>query len=258
MGNPGKKGLSLTLKVWRQADSQKRGKLETYTADNISPDMSFLEMLDVVNEQLTLSGGEPIAFDHDCREGICGMCGSVVNGRPHGPEKGTTLCQLHMRHFSDGDTIVIEPWRARAFPVVKDLVVDRSAFDKIIAAGGYISANTGGAQDANAILIPQQIADLAMDAAACIGCGACVAACPNASAMLFTGAKISQLALLPQGQPEAASRALAMVRKMDELCFGNCSNERECEAECPKEISITNIARLNREYAKAGLFSALK
>ena len=185
-----------------------RGKLETYKADNISPDMSFLEMLDVVNEQLTLEGKEPIAFDHDCREGICGMCGSVVNGRPHGPEKGTTLCQLHMRHFSDGDTIVIEPWRARAFPVIKDLVVDRSALDKIIAAGGYISANTGGAQDANAILIPQETAELAMDAAACIGCGACVAACPNASAMLFTGAKISQLALLPQGKPEAARRAL--------------------------------------------------
>jgi succinate dehydrogenase / fumarate reductase iron-sulfur subunit len=258
MGNPQKTGLNLTLKVWRQAGSKERGKLETYKAENISPDMSFLEMLDVVNEQLTLSGREPIAFDHDCREGICGMCGSVVNGRPHGPEKGTTLCQLHMRHFRDGDTIVIEPWRARAFPVVKDLVVDRSAFDRIISAGGYISANTGGAQDANATLIPQHIADLAMDAAACIGCGACVAACPNASAMLFTGAKISQLALLPQGQPEAASRALAMVRKMDELCFGNCSNERECEAECPKEISITNIARLNREYFKAALFSSSK
>jgi succinate dehydrogenase / fumarate reductase iron-sulfur subunit len=258
MGSAQKKGLTLTLKVWRQADAEARGKLETYTAENISPDMSFLEMLDVVNEQLTLSGKEPIAFDHDCREGICGMCGSVVNGRPHGPEKGTTLCQLHMRHFSDGETIVIEPWRARAFPVVKDLIVDRSAFDQIIVAGGYISASTGGAPDANTILIPQQIADLAMDAAACIGCGACVAACPNASAMLFTGAKISQLALLPQGKPEAARRALAMIRKMDELCFGNCSNERECEAECPKEISITNIARMNREYFKAAASSSIE
>jgi len=258
MGSAHKKGLTLTLKVWRQADAKARGKLEVYKAEDISPDMSFLEMLDVVNEQLTLSGKEPIAFDHDCREGICGMCGSVVNGRPHGPEKGTTLCQLHMRHFSNGDTIVIEPWRARAFPVVKDLVVDRSAFDQIIAAGGYISANTGGAPDANTILVPQHIADLAMDAAACIGCGACVAACPNASAMLFTGAKISQLGLLPQGKPEAARRALAMIRKMDELCFGNCSNERECEAECPKEISISNIARMNREYFKAAASSSIE
>jgi succinate dehydrogenase / fumarate reductase iron-sulfur subunit len=256
MGHSEKKSLNLTLKIWRQAGPRSKGRLETYQAEDISPDMSFLEMLDVVNERLTLEGREPIAFDHDCREGICGMCGSVVNGRPHGPEKGTTLCQLHMRHYADGDTIVIEPWRARAFPIVKDLAVDRSALDKIIAAGGYVSANTGGAQDANAILVPQEVADLAMDAAACIGCGACVAACPNASAMLFTGAKISQLALLPQGKPEAARRALSMVRKMDELCFGNCTNERECEAECPKEISITNIARLNREYIKAGIFSA--
>jgi succinate dehydrogenase / fumarate reductase iron-sulfur subunit len=218
--------------------------------------MSFLEMIDVVNEALTLDGREPIAFDHDCREGICGMCGAVVNGRPHGPEKGTTLCQLHMRHFDDGDTIVIEPFRARAFKIVKDLVVDRSPLDAVIAAGGYISANTGGAQDANAILIPQENADKAMDAAACIGCGACVAACPNASAMLFVSAKVSHLALLPQGRPEAAQRALSMVRKMDELCFGNCSNERECEAECPKEISIVNIARLNREFIKAGVASS--
>ena len=252
------KYIGLTLKVWRQNGPDAPGRLETYRAEKISTDMSFLEMLDTVNEQLTLEGRDPIAFDHDCREGICGMCGSVVNGRPHGPEKGTTLCQLHMRHFSDGDTIVIEPWRARAFKLIKDLVVDRSALDRIIQAGGYISANTGGAPDANAILIPQENADLAMDAAACIGCGACVAACPNASAMLFVSAKVSHLALLPQGRPEAAQRALAMIAKMDELCFGNCSNERECEAECPKEISIVNIARLNREYIKAGFFSTVK
>ena len=217
--------------------------------------MSFLEMLDVVNEKLTLEGKEPIAFDHDCREGICGTCGAVVNGRPHGPQKGTTLCQLHMRHFSNGDTLVIEPWRARAFKMVKDLVVDRSALDKMIQAGGYISANTGGTQDANTILIPQETAELSMDAAACIGCGACVAACPNASAMLFVGAKVSHLALLPQGRPEAAKRASSMVREMDHLGFGNCTNEKECEAECPKEISIVNIARLNREYIKSRIFS---
>jgi succinate dehydrogenase / fumarate reductase iron-sulfur subunit len=247
--------IDITLKVWRQQGPGVKGRFETYHAGNISTDMSFLEMIDVVNEELTLGGNEPIAFDHDCREGICGMCGAVVNGRAHGPEKGTTLCQLHMRHFSTGDTLVIEPWRARAFPVVKDLVVDRSALDQIIIAGGYISVNTGGAPDANTVPVPREIAEKAMDAAACIGCGACVAACPNASAMLFTGAKISQLALLPQGRPEAARRALAMVRKMDEMCFGNCSNERECEAECPKEISISNIARLNREFFKAGFFS---
>jgi succinate dehydrogenase / fumarate reductase iron-sulfur subunit len=250
--------IDITLKVWRQRGPGVKGGFETYHAGNISTDMSFLEMIDVVNEQLTLDGKEPIAFDHDCREGICGMCGAVVNGRPHGPEKGTTLCQLHMRHFSSGETLVIEPWRARAFPVVKDLVVDRSALDQIIIAGGYISVNTGGAPDGNTVPIPQEIAEKAMDAAACIGCGACVAACPNASAMLFTGAKISQLALLPQGRPEAARRALAMVRKMDEMCFGNCSNERECEAECPKEISISNIARMNREFFKAGFFSTTK
>ena len=248
-------GIDITIKVWRQQGPEVKGGFETYHAGNISTDMSFLEMIDVVNEQLTRDGKDPIAFDHDCREGICGMCGAVVNGRPHGPEKGTTLCQLHMRHFSSGDTLVIEPWRARAFPVIKDLVVDRSAFDRIIIAGGYISVNIGGAPDANAIPVPQEIAERAMDAAACIGCGACVAACPNASAMLFVGAKISQLALLPHGRPEAARRALAMVRKMDALCFGNCSNERECEAECPKEISIANIARMNREFFKAGLFS---
>ena len=252
------KNINLTLKVWRQKGPNLKGRLETYYANDISTDMSFLEMIDVVNEQLTLDDKDPIAFDHDCREGICGMCGAVINGRVHGPEKGTTLCQLHMRHFSDKDVIVIEPWRARAFKLIKDLVVDRSALDTIIQAGGYVSVNTGGAQDANAIPIPQEIAELAMDAAACIGCGACVAACPNASAMLFTSAKISQLALLPQGKPEAAQRAIAMVNVMDELGFGNCTNERECEAECPKEISITNIARMNREFLKAGLISTVK
>jgi succinate dehydrogenase / fumarate reductase iron-sulfur subunit len=253
-----KQSLNLTLKVWRQDGPNKRGRLETYPADNISPDMSFLEMLDVVNEGLTLSGQDPIAFDHDCREGICGMCGAMVNGRAHGPEKGTTLCQLHMRHFCDGDTVVIEPWRARAFKIVKDLAVDRSALDKIIQAGGYISTNAGGAPDANAIPVPQEAAEKAMDAAACIGCGACVAACPNAAAMLFVGAKISHLALLPQGQPEAARRALQMVRTMDSLGFGNCTNEAECEADCPKEISIVNIARMNREFLKAATMSEMR
>ena len=252
------KSINITLNVWRQKNAGVKGGFETYHAANISTDMSFLEMIDVVNEQLTLDGRDPIAFDHDCREGICGMCGAVVNGRAHGPEKGTTLCQLHMRHFANGDTLVIEPWRARAFKVIKDLVVDRSALDKMIQVGGYISANTGGAPDANAIPIPQETADLAMDAAACIGCGACVAACPNASAMLFLGAKVSHLALLPQGKPEAARRAAAMVREMDRLGFGNCSNERECEAECPKEISIINIARLNREYLKARILSTVR
>ncbi|MCK5783229.1 MAG: succinate dehydrogenase/fumarate reductase iron-sulfur subunit [Desulfobacterales bacterium] len=245
------KTLNLTLKVWRQKCGEKKGRLETYQANNISVDMSFLEMLDVVNEDLTKSRKEPIAFDHDCREGICGMCGAVVNGRAHGHEKETTLCQLHMRHFSDGDTIVIEPWRSRAFPLVKDLIVDRSAFDKIISSGGYISVKTGGAPDANALPIAREVAESAFKAAACIGCGACVAACPNASAMLFVSAKISQLALLPQGKPEAAKRAQAMVRQMDECGFGNCSNETECEMECPKGISIVEIARLNREFLKA-------
>lgn len=247
--------INLTLKIWRQKNADSRGRLAVCQAQDISTDMSFLEMLDVVNEQLTLEGKDPIAFDHDCREGICGMCGSVVNGRAHGHEKATTLCQLHMRHFSDGDTIVIEPFLARAFPIIKDLVVDRSALDKIIQAGGYISAKTGGAPEANSILIQQETAEKAMDAAACIGCGACVASCPNASAMLFVGAKTSHLALLPQGRPEAAKRALHMVHTMDDLGFGNCTNETECEAECPKEISITNIARLNREFLKAGFFS---
>ena len=251
------KHINLTLKVWRQAGAQTRGRFERYQAQNISTDMSFLEMLDVVNESLTLDGREPIAFDHDCREGICGTCGCVVDGRAHGPEKGTTLCQLHMRHFKSGDTIVIEPWRARAFPVIKDLAVDRSALDYVIQAGGYISVNTGGAVDANAIPVPQVNAELAFDAAACIGCGACVAACPNASAMLFVSAKISHLALLPQGRPEAAQRALAMVEKMDALAFGNCSNHRECEEDCPKEISIVNIARLNREYARAAVVASI-
>ncbi len=247
------KSINLTLKVWRQRGQNVKGKLETYQANDISTDMSFLEMIDVVNEELIVSGKDPIAFDHDCREGICGMCGAMVNGRAHGPEKGTTLCQLHMRHFSNGDTVVVEPWRSRAFPIIKDLAVDRSALDKIIQAGGYISANTGGAPDGNAIPIPQDAADKAMDAAACIGCGACVASCPNAAAMLFTSAKISQLALLPQGKPEAAKRAWDMVCTMDSLGFGNCTNEKECEAECPKDISIVNIARMNREFLKASL-----
>ncbi|WP_028324264.1 succinate dehydrogenase/fumarate reductase iron-sulfur subunit [Desulfatirhabdium butyrativorans] len=249
------KSISITLKIWRQPSETVKGHFETYQARNISTDMSFLEMLDVVNDQLTLDGKEPIAFDSDCREGICGQCGAVINGRPHGPEKATTLCQLHMRHFKDGDTLAIEPFRAKAFKVVKDLIIDRSPLDKIIQAGGYISVNTGGAPDANAIPIPKDVAEKAMDAAACIGCGACVAACPNAAAMLFAGAKISHLALLPQGKPEAAKRALAMVRQMDALGFGNCTNERECEAECPKEISIVNIARMNREFFKASFAS---
>ncbi len=252
------KKICLTLKIWRQKAPADKGRLVTYQANDISTDMSFLEMLDVINEKLTLAGEEPIAFDHDCREGICGMCGAVVNGRPHGSEKGTTLCQLHMRHFSNGETIYIEPWRAKAFPIIKDLVVDRNAFDTIIQAGGFISANTGGAQDANAIPAPQAAAEKAMDAAACIGCGACVAACPNAAAMLFTGAKIAHLALLPQGRPEAAKRAIDMLRTMDGLGFGNCTNDRECEAECPKEISIVNIARMNREFLKASFVSEEK
>jgi succinate dehydrogenase / fumarate reductase iron-sulfur subunit len=251
------KTINLTLKVWRQQGGAP-GRLDTYEAKNIPTDASFLEMLDIVNERLTLEGIEPIAFDHDCREGICGMCGSVVNGRPHGAEKETTLCQLHMRHFKDGDTLIIEPFRARALPVVKDLVVDRSALDQVIAAGGFISVNTGQAPEANTLPVPKENADLAMDAAACIGCGACIAACPNAAAMLFTSAKISQFALLPHGRPEAAKRALAMVARMDELGFGNCTNHKECEVECPKGISITNIARLNREWLKAALVSKEK
>ncbi|MBF0099817.1 MAG: succinate dehydrogenase/fumarate reductase iron-sulfur subunit [Desulfobacterales bacterium] len=247
--------MNLFLKIWRQPGPNMQGNFEIYEAKDISTEMSFLEMIDVVNEQLTLNGKEPIAFDHDCREGICGMCGAMVNGYAHGQEKGTTLCQLHMRHFSDHDTIVIEPWRARAFPIIKDLVVDRSAFDRIIQSGGYISVNTGGAPDANSILIDQRAVESAMDAAACIGCGACVAACPNASAMLFMSAKVSHLALLPQGRPEAAKRVIAMLNQMNTLGFGNCSNEAECEAACPKSISITHIARMNREFFKASFFS---
>ena len=247
--------IRLTLKIWRQKGLDLQGEFRSYETGPVSTDMSFLEMLDVVNDRLALKGEEPIAFDHDCREGICGMCGAVVNGIAHGPLRGTTLCQLHLRHFNDNDTLVIEPFRAAAFPVIKDLVIDRSAFDTIIQEGGYVSVNTGGAPEANAIPVPQPIAEKALDAAECIGCGACVAACPNAAAMLFVGAKVSHLALLPQGAPERAARALAMVRKMDELGFGNCSNERECEAVCPKSISITNIARLNREFLKASFGS---
>jgi succinate dehydrogenase / fumarate reductase, iron-sulfur subunit len=248
--------IHLTLKVWRQKDAQEKGRFETYEAKDISVDMSFLEMLDVVNERLTREGKEPIVFDHDCREGICGSCGAMVNGLAHGPQRGTTLCQLHMRHFRDGETVVIEPWRSRAFPVIRDLMVDRSAFDRIIQAGGYVSVSTGQAPEANTIPVPPEKAELAMDAAACIGCGACVAACPNASAMLFVSGKISHLALLPQGRPEAARRALSMLRKMDELGFGNCGNHAECEAVCPKEISISHIARFNREFLKASFGSS--
>jgi succinate dehydrogenase / fumarate reductase iron-sulfur subunit len=249
------KSIRLTLRIWRQTGERGRGSFSTYEIGALSTNMSFLEMLDVLNEKLTTEGKAPVAFDHDCREGICGMCGAVVNGIAHGPMSGTTLCQLHLRHFKDGDTIVVEPFRAAAFPIVKDLVVDRSALDSLIQAGGYISVNTGGTPDGNTLLIPQKTAEKALDAAQCIGCGACVAACPNASAMLFVGAKISHLALLPQGKPEQTRRALDMVRKMDELGFGNCSNEGECEASCPKQISITNIARLNREFLKAALLS---
>lgn len=243
--------MKVHLKVWRQAGPTAQGRLVDYTAENVSPDMSFLEMLDSVNEQIIAKGEEPIAFDSDCREGICGTCGCLVDGRPHGPDAGTTVCQLHMRRYKDGDTIVIEPWRAKAFPVLRDLVVDRSAFDRIIQAGGYTSVNTGGAPDANAILIPKTVADEAFESATCIGCGACVAACKNASAALFTSAKVTHLALLPQGQVEARTRVVAMVDAMDENGFGGCSNEGECEAVCPKSISLKNIATMNREYRKA-------
>ncbi len=239
--------MKLTLKVWRQKNAKDKGRLETYQVE-ATEHMSFLEMLDVLNEQLISQKQEPVAFEHDCREGICGTCNMVINGQPHGPWKGTTVCQLHMREYKDGDTIVIEPIRARAFPIVKDLVVDRSAFDRIIQAGGYISVNTGQAQDANAIPIEKDVASEAFDAAACIGCGACVAACPNASAMLFVSAKVSHLALLPQGKVEHNRRVQAMVKQMDAEGFGMCSNITACEAECPKEISVTNIARMNREY----------
>ncbi len=245
--------INLTLKIWRQPNSDALGNLETYSLDSISTDMSFLEMLDVLNEKLTKEGKDPVAFDHDCREGICGMCGAIVDGVAHGPEKEVTLCQLHMRHFASGDTIVIEPFRSRAFPIKKDLLIDRSALDRIIQAGGYVSVNTGGTPDGNSIPIPSAQAELAMDAAACIGCGACVASCPNGAAMLFTSAKISQLCQLPQGQVERKERALDMVSQMDKEGFGNCTNFKECEAVCPKGISIRNIARLNKEYLKAML-----
>src|SRR5262245_61912624 len=243
--------VRFNLKIWRQAGPTTPGKLVDYPADDVSPDMSFLEMLDVVNEGLIKKGDDAIAFDSDCREGICGMCSLVVNGVAHGPDRGTTVCQLHMRRFRDGDTITVEPWRAKAFPIVKDLVVDRSAFDRVIAAGGYTSVNVGGAPDGNAILIPKEVSETAMDSAACIGCGACVAACKNASAHLFMSAKISHLALLPQGQIERRTRAAAMIAQADAEGFGSCSNEGECEAVCPKEIPISNIARMTREYIRA-------
>ena len=245
--------MNLTLKIWRQKSDKEKGKLVTYPVQNISPDMSFLEMFDVLNEQLITKGDEPIAFDHDCREGICGMCSMYINGRPHGPKRGVTTCQLHMRSFKDGDTIVVEPWRAAAFPVIKDLTVDRSAFDRIIAKGGFISVNTGNAQDANNIPIPKTDADAAFEAAACIGCGACVATCKNSSAMLFVSAKVSQLALLPQGRVEATARVKNMVAQMDEEGFGNCSNTGACEVECPKGISLENIALMNREFFVANI-----
>jgi succinate dehydrogenase / fumarate reductase iron-sulfur subunit len=248
--------LNLTLKIWRQPSPASPGEFKTYKVYEISTDMSFLEMLDVLNEELVSKGEEPVAFDHDCREGICGTCGLMINGQAHGPDRTTTTCQLHMRRFKSGDEIVIEPWRARAFPVLRDLVVDRSAFDRIITAGGFVSVNTGNAPDGNAVLVPKADADKAFDAATCIGCGACVAACKNASAMLFVGAKVSQFALLPQGRPERGSRALAMVAQMDEESFGGCTNTYECEAACPAGISVSNIARLNREYLRASLTAA--
>jgi len=240
--------LKLTLNIWRQKSPKESGSFKSYELNNLNTHMSFLEMLDVLNERLVEEGKEPVAFDHDCREGICGMCSMVINGRPHGPKRGTTTCQLHMRHFKNGESITIEPWRAKAFPVIKDLVVDRSSFDRIIQSGGYVSVNTGSAPDGNAIPIPKSVAERAFDAAACIGCGACVAACKNASASLFVSAKISQLALLPQGQPEREERAKKMVSKMDEEGFGHCTNTGACEAECPKEISLQYIRKMNLEY----------
>ena len=246
--------MNFTLKIWRQENAKAKGRFETYKVENISSDCSFLEMLDILNESLISNKiAHPVCFDNDCREGICGMCGLYINGRPHGNDDGVTTCQLHMRKFKDGETIWIEPWRAKAFPVIRDLVVDRTAYDKIIQAGGYVSVSTGGVPDANSILVSKDKADKAMDAAECIGCGACVAACKNASAMLFVSAKVSHLALLPQGKVEAANRVQKMVEKMDELGFGNCTNTRACEAECPKCVSISNIARLNREFIKAKL-----
>jgi succinate dehydrogenase / fumarate reductase iron-sulfur subunit len=248
------KFINITLKIWRQKNANSKGNLETYSLNEVSTDSSFLEMLDQLNEQLINNRQEPIAFDHDCREGICGMCSLYINGRAHGPDTGTTTCQLHMRMFADGDTIYVEPWRSKAFPVVKDLVVDRSAFDRIQQAGGFVSVNTSGrTMDANAIPVPKLDADKAFEAAACIGCGACVASCKNSSAMLFVGAKVSQYALLPQGKVEAKNRVLNMVRQMEEEGFGNCTNTGACEVECPKGISLENIARMNREYMKAML-----
>lgn len=246
--------MNLTLKIWRQNNTSKAGKMVAYPVKNVSGDMSFLEMLDVLNDELVEKGDDPVAFDHDCREGICGSCSMVINGRPHGPDTGITTCQLHMRHFKDGETVNVEPFRANAFPVLKDLMVDRGAFDRIIQAGGYISVNTSGnTLDANAIPVPKEDADLAFDAASCIGCGACVAACKNSSAMLFVSAKVSQLSLLPQGKPERTERVLRMVEQMDKEGFGACSNTGACSAECPKGISLDNIARLNREYLRASL-----
>ena len=250
------KSLTIKLRVWRQAGPNAPGRLVDYTADSVSEDMSFLEMLDVVNDGLIRRGQDPIAFDSDCREGICGSCGIVVNGVPHGPDPGGTVCQLHMRRFKDGETITVEPWRAKAFPIVKDLVVDRSAFDRVISAGGYVSVNTGSAPEANSLPIARDVAESAMDVAQCIGCGACVAACKNASAALFTSAKITHLALLPQGQVERRHRVVQMVDQMDHEGFGMCSNEGECQAVCPKEISIASIARMNREYLAAKLNGA--
>lgn len=248
--------MNLTLKVWRQNGQNDKGRMETYQVKEVSEDMSFLEMMDVLNEQIISDGGDPIAFDHDCREGICGMCSMYINGEAHGPGRGITTCQLHMREFKDGDTIYIEPWRAKAFPVIKDLMVDRSSFDRVIQAGGYISVNTSGnTQDANAIPIEKENADMAFDAATCIGCGACVATCKNSSAMLFVSAKVSQFALLPQGEAEAKDRVLNMVNQMDLEGFGNCTNTGACEVECPKGISLENIARMNREYLSASLSS---
>ena len=247
------KTISFKLKIWRQRGPKEKGQFKVYEMKDIPTDTSFLEMLDILNEQLINAGEEPVVFDHDCREGICGMCSLYINGHPHGPATGATTCQLYMRRFKDGETITVEPWRSAGFPVIRDLMVDRRAYDKIMQAGGYVSINTGGVPDANAIPISKEKADLAMDAASCIGCGACVAACKNGSAMLFVSAKVSQLALLPQGQVEAARRAKAMLSKMDELGFGNCTNTRACEAECPKCISISNIARLNREFIVAKL-----
>lgn len=249
------KPMTLTLKVWRQAGPQAEGRFEDYKVDGIIPDMSFLEMMDVLNQKLIAAGIESVTFDHDCREGICGTCLMVINGSAHGPDRGVTTCQLHMRRFKDGDTIVIEPARAKSFPIIKDLSINRSAFDRITASGGFISVSTGNAVDANAVPVPKEAADLAMDAAACIGCGACVASCKNASAMLFTSAKVSHFALLPQGQPERTTRVINMVKQMDVEGFGNCTNTGACEAACPKEITLENIARMNREYMRAMFLS---